>query len=415
MVLEALLGMTGFVSSRWTTYAVVLGAAVACYAALGAVLRAIPSYVPDTLGVGPVGVGLAVGAPAITGAIARPLGGRWADRFGTRRVVVLGALLMSVAVFPAFVSAYPTLLISRLAVGCGEAAMMSAAVLWLLRIAGPEHRGRSLGHIGLANYGGLTIGPLLVSAFSADQHLGRLWLLAIVLPLLGAGAALLVRDSSPRPAGEHEQASIVAMVRRTGRPGIGLLLVNIGYVAVLSFGAIVVAGHGLAIAGLIVPVFGIGVIVSRVALGSLTDRIGPRIVLFAAALTEAAGLCGFAIAGQDGLAIAALVVLSLGQGLAVPALGVLAIAGVPDAQQGAAAGAFFAWFDGGVGLGGPLVGVVARLVSPQAAIVSAAVAVAAVVPVVLLGRVAAADADDRDVSPAAATQTRQREPSHRPA
>jgi MFS family permease len=288
-VLEALLGMNGFMRSRWTSYAVVLTAAVACYAALGAVLRAIPSYVPDTLGVGAVGVGLAVGAPAITGAVARPLGGRWADRFGARRVVVLGALLMSVAVLPAFVSSYPTLLISRLAVGCGEAAMMSAAVLWLLRIAGPEHRGRSLGHIGLANYGGLTIGPLLVSALSADQHIGRLGLLAIFLPLLGAGAALLVHDSSSRQAADPEQASIAAMVRRTGRPGVGLLLVNIGYVAVLSFGAIVVADHGLRAAGLIVPVFGAGVIVSRIALGSLTDRIGPRVVLVAAALTEAAG------------------------------------------------------------------------------------------------------------------------------
>jgi MFS family permease len=194
------------------------------------------------------------------------------------------------------------------------------------------------------------------------------------------------------------------MVRRTGRPGVGLLLVNVGYVAVLSFGAIVVARHGLAISAIIVPVFGAGVIVSRVGLGSLPDRWGARRVLVAAALVEAAGLAVFATATTTSLSIAALVVLSVGQGLAVPARGVLALAGVPDAQQGAAAGAFFAWFDGGVGLGGPAVGVVARLLSPQSSLVAAAVVVGAVVPTVLVaGNRSApsrpphdADSDDRD-------------------
>ncbi|HEX3824937.1 MAG TPA: MFS transporter [Mycobacteriales bacterium] len=373
-------------SFDWRAYAAVLGAAIACYAALGAVLRAVPTYVPTELGAGALAVGLAVGAPAMTGAIARPMGGRWADRLGSRKVVVAGAVIMAAGVVPAFWTSLAALLVSRLLVGCGEALMMSASVLWLLRIAGPEHRGRSLGHIGLANYGGLTIGPLLVTLFDADHHIARLWMLAIVLPLIGAAAALFV-GGAPGPSTEHEPAPIWTMVRRTGRPGVGLLLVNIGYVSVLSFGAIVVARHGLKIGALIVPVFGAGVILSRVGLGSLPDRLGAPIVLFGAAVLEAAGLAVFAVSSTTSMAIVALAILSVGQGLAVPALGVLALADVPAAQQGAAAGAFFAWFDGGVGLGGPLVGAVARLLSPQSAIIAAAVAVAAAVPVVLRRRV----------------------------
>jgi MFS family permease len=373
-------------SIRWPTYAAVLASAVACYAALGAVLRVVPTYVPHTLGGGVVEVGLAVGAPALTGAFLRPLGGRWSDRLGSKRMVIAGALFMAVAVLPALIATLPAFLLSRLAVGAGEAVMMSATVLWLLRIAGPERRGRSLGHIGLANFGGLTIGPLLVNALDADHHVGRLWALAIVLPLLGAAAVLAIRSAPEPSVGRGEQDSTWSMVRRTGRPGVGLLLVNIGYVAILSFGAIVVADHGLTIAALIVPVFGAGVIVSRVVLGSLPDRLGARVVLFAAALVEAVGLVGFAYAHMTVLAVVALVVLSLGQGLAVPALGLLALADVPTEHHGAAAGAFFAWFDGGVGIGGPLVGVVARVLSPQSALVAAAVMVAAVVPVVLTRR-----------------------------
>jgi MFS family permease len=367
-------------------YGAVLGAAVACYAALGAVLRVTPAYVSHSLRGGAVAIGLAVGAPAITGAVLRPLGGRWADRVGPRPMVVIGAVVMVVGIAPAVPASYPAFVASRLLVGAGEAVMMSASVLWLLRLAGEAHRGRSLGHIGVANYAGLTIGPLLVEAVGAQRHIDRLWWLAAALPLAGAAAAVTVR-SAPAPArSPGPQQSTWMMIGRTGRAGVGLLLVNIGYVAVLSFGAAVVASHGLAIGALIVPVFGGGVIASRLGLGWLPDRVGAAVVLLGAALVEAAGLVGFAVSGSTPLSVAALAALSLGQGLAVPALGVLALSGVSRAQHGAAAGAFFAWFDGGVGLGGPLVGAVARVSTPEVALVTAGCAVAAVVPVVLARR-----------------------------
>ncbi len=87
---------------RLPAYGAVLATAVTCYAALGAVLRVAPGYVTHSLGGGAVHVGLAVGAPSITGALLRPLGGRWADRFGARPMVVIGAGLMAVGIGPAF-------------------------------------------------------------------------------------------------------------------------------------------------------------------------------------------------------------------------------------------------------------------------------------------------------------------------
>jgi hypothetical protein len=96
---------------------------------------------------------------------------------------------------------------------------------------------------------------------------------------------------------------------------------------------------------------------------------------------EAAGLTVLGLAGSAGLALSALVVLSAGQGLAVPALGLLALGSIPAEYQGAAAGTFFAYFDGGVGLGGPVVGAVAGAFDPQAAL-----AAGIAVPVVLSGR-----------------------------
>ena len=89
-------------SGAGTSYLTVLATAILCYAALGTVLGILPDYV-HSLGGGAVLVGFAVGAPALTGAPGRPLGGRIADRIGPAQVVIAGALVMAVGTIPAYV------------------------------------------------------------------------------------------------------------------------------------------------------------------------------------------------------------------------------------------------------------------------------------------------------------------------
>jgi MFS family permease len=342
----------------------VLAAAMLCYAALGAVLRVLPGHLTG-LGADPLAIGIAVGAPAITGLIARPGGGRLADRVGPRKVLPAGALIMSVGVAPAAVDTVGAQVASRLLVGAGEGLMMSAAVLWLLRLSGPERRGRALGHIGLANYAGLAAGPLLADAAGS---FARVLLLAAVLPVLGAAA--MPRAVPPAAAPERDGAGLLAA---TLRPGAGLLLVNVGYAAVLAFGG--------ARSALVVPAFAIAVIAVRTLGASIPDRIGARRTLAFAAPMAAAGLVTVALSNGSAAVVAGVVALGAGQALAVPALGLLALSRIDPARHGAAAGAFFAWFDAGVGLGGPAAGLLAHLGGPTSALVGAAVAVACAGPI----------------------------------
>jgi MFS family permease len=374
-------------------YLIVFGTAVLCYAALGAVLVILPDYV-DSLGGGAVLVGFAVGAPALTGAAGRPFGGRLADHLGPARIVIAGAIVMAIGTVPAFVRSLGLLIASRLVVGAGEAAMMAATVLWLLRLAGPERRGRAMGHVGLANYAGLTVGPLLAQALSGQQHPTRVWIVAAILPLLAAASAAVLGRSPDRgvawePAAEEPEPDPTdqrSTLRATLRPGLGLMLVNFGYVAVLSFGAAAATEQGTGIASLVIPVFGVGVIASRTILAGVPDRFGAARTLTVAVTLEAAGLAGVAAATSPPLALFALVVMAVGQGLAVPSLGLLALASVPPSRHGRTAGAFFAYFDAGVGLGGPIVGLAARAADPTGGLFAAAGAVLATAPVALLAR-----------------------------
>jgi MFS family permease len=347
-------------------YQRVLVSALLCYAALGAVLRVIPSHLTG-MGAGPFAVGLAVGAPAITGLLARPAGGRLADRVGPRVVVPAGAVVMAAGIAPAAVDAVPAQIASRLVVGVGEGAMMAAAVLWLLRLAGEERRGRALGHIGLANYGGLATGPLLADAAGSW---GAVLVIAAMLPLLGT----LLMPPAPPAAERHAHGDGAGLLQATVRPGLGLMLVNIGYAATLAFGG----GRS----PVVVPAFAVTVILARTLGAGIPDRFGARSTLAAAAPLAAAGLALIALA--PAVLVVGVVALGAGQALAVPALGVLALARVEPARHGAAAGLFFSWFDAGVGLGGPAAGVLAQLGGPTGALLGAAAAVVCTAPIVLL-------------------------------
>jgi predicted MFS family arabinose efflux permease len=124
-------------------------------------------------------------------------------------------------------------------------------------------------------------------------------------------------------------------------------------------------------------VFAAGVVAVRTFGASVPDRLGGRRTILVSTPLAAAGLLAVALGDIPPVALAGTALLAVGQGLGVPALGLLALARVPAERHGTAAGLFFAFFDAGVGAGGPMVGVVARLTTPADALIVAAGAVTA--------------------------------------
>src|SRR5439155_7477691 len=109
------------------------------------------------------------------------------------------------------------------------------------------------------------------------------------------------------------------------------------------------------------------VVLGRLLLGRLPDRIGAQVTAFGAFLAETAGLVLIGAAHAWVVAAAGAVVMGAGFSLLFPSLALIVMSRTADEDRGTVMGAFTAFFDVGVGLGAPLAGGIAALAGYPAA------------------------------------------------
>jgi len=334
---------------------------VAFFAAIAPLL---PTYVDD-LGLSKAQAGILSASYAAGTLLASLPAGFIASRFGPRRTVIVGLMLLGVAslVFGLVEQIY-LLDGARFLQGCAGALIWSGALTWLITTAPEENRGSVIGTaLGTAVAGAL-LGPAL-GALAATVGTG---------PVFGSVLAitsLLAYGASRIPESHTAERQSLREVRDTilSRP----VRDAAGFVAVPSvmFGAIEVlvplridalgGGHGVIAAGFIAGA-GLEAALAPLA-GRYSDRVGRRNPYVIGLSICACAMIAVAAAATLGGVLVALIFTSLGAGLCfAPALTLLSdVAESSSLHQGFAAGlSNMAWASGQVvgGIGG---GVIATL------------------------------------------------------
>jgi MFS family permease len=354
----------------------VFAAALMAFLSIGAALPVLPSYVHGPRHSGDVAVGMVVGAFAITAVICRPLAGRQADWRGRRVVMVTGALIMALGGLLYLVSdGIPSLILGRLVSGAGEGLVYTAGATWAVDLAPEDRRGLALGLFGLAVWGGLSLGPVAGELLRSDVNYDAVWIFTAVLPLVGAIIATRLPDPVLVSAEAQVKRGLRAMFPRAAhRPGIALALANVGYAALAGFAVLALKARGIGDGATVFTAFAVAVFASRLVLSRVPDRAGARPTATAAGLLEALGLSIIAAAQSLPLALVGAVVVGVGFSMLFPSLALMVVGDVEDDRRGSALGAFTAFFDIGVGLGGPISGATAAIAGYPAVFYLSAVA-----------------------------------------
>lgn len=350
--------------------------ALLAFLAIGAALPVLPAYVRGPLHSGDLAVGIVVGAFAITAVVCRPLAGRQADIRGRRAVLVAGSCAMAAGgALYLLAGSVPALVAARLVVGAGEGAVYTAGATWAVDLAPEDRRGLALGLFGLAVWGGLSLGPLAGELLRSGVGYDAVWSATALLPFAGAAIALRLPEPA-RGQAAREPRPMAFFPRAAHRPGIALALANVGYAALAGFVVLHLKARGIGGGASVFTAFALAVFASRLVLSRVPDRAGARPTATAAGLLEALGLCVIAIAHSLAVALCGAIVVGLGFSMLFPSLALMVVGRVGGDRRGSALGAFTAFFDIGVGLGGPLAGATAALAGYPAVFVLAAAAAA---------------------------------------
>jgi MFS family permease len=332
----------------------------ACFAAIGCVLPILPRYVHRPLHAGDVATGFVVGAFAFTAIIARPWAGRQADVRGRRLLVVGGAVVIALGGALLYVPAgVPGALVARLVAGVGEGVVFTAGSAWIVDLAPAHRRGRAISWYGVATWAGLSLGPAIGSGLDSLGGYDAVWALATVMPLVGAAIAWRRPSDARAVAADRPRGPLIS--REALAPGAALALMNACYATLAGFVGLHLSARGDGHGTLVFVTFGVTVVLSRLVLGSLPDRIGALRAGVVAAVAACAGLVVVALAHSWPVAASGSVVIGFGFATLYPALALWVVDRVGEERRGAALGTFTSFFDAGFGLGAPLAGAVAAI------------------------------------------------------
>lgn len=362
------------------------------------VLPLLPLFLTKTLGAGALALGWIEGLADATASVLKLVSGRWADRLGRNRPLVLTGYAISSIVRPfvgAATSAWHVLAV-RMTDRTGKGIRTSPRDALLAGSVPPGAHASAFGFHRAMDHSGAVLGPLLAAGFLTfvSQDLRVLfWLSA----LPGAAAVLVLwryvveTGPSTERAREREQPASDEQPPAPGASRLVRFLVPLGLFtlgnASDAFLLLKAGGSHAPIATLPLLWMGLHVVKAAASIpsGRLADRVGRRRVIAAGWLVYAAVYAGFAFAESPAAIWGLFLVYGLYHGLVEGPERALIAEAAPPRKRGAT----FGWYHLTLGVlslaASILFGTIWQLAGSRAAfLTSAGLALVAVAALVIL-------------------------------
>jgi MFS family permease len=330
----------------------------------GLAIPALPLHVHQELGLSSFVVGLVSGVQFGASLVSRVWSGRYADRRGAKRAIVIGLVaagiagllyILSLPFVDAPVTSVTILLLGRALLGGAESFVITGALSWGLALVDTQNVGKVIAWLGTALYAAFAIGAPVGTALYRAHGLFAIGLATAAGPF---AVLLLIAPLRPVEPLRRVQPRLATVVAAVSLPGIGLAFCSLGFAAITTFITLLFATSEWTPAWLGITAFATAFMLTRVAFGHLPDRIGGAKAAFISVFIEAAGLGLIWLAPSPGLAVAGAVLTGAGYALVYPGLGIEAVRRVPPQSRGFAMGTYTAFFDLGIAIASPALGLV---------------------------------------------------------
>ena len=330
----------------------VVGATFLGFLGIGTVLPGLPLHVRYDLGGSDETVGYVIGVFSFVALGARFLSGPMADTKGRKVTFLTGlgscAAAGAIYLLPlGLAGAY----LARVLQGFGEACLYTGAATWAVEIAGVHRSSQALGYISSGIWGGISAGPVLGNWVGSFQH-------AAMIQTLLAGIGFLLLTRVPENFKPHPVKGPNAWLNpRMLVPGFTIGLVNVHYPVMTGFLILHLQKHGNS-GRAAFTAYAAVILLSRFFLGSLPDRVHPRITYYFGVSAMAAGLLVLASGPPPLVAIVAAGVLGLGFSFPWSSIASTLLRRTPENERGSLVSYLGGFYDLFVGIGSFSAGIV---------------------------------------------------------
>lgn len=335
------------------------------YFLIGLPLAVFPGVVHLELGYSAALAGGLISLQYVATLLTRSFVGRISDHRGAK-ITVLGGLILAalngVCILVASFCHAPLaillwLLLSRLFLGAAESGTGTGCITWGIARCGAASTSQVISWNGVSSYGGIAAGAPAGVALMQYGGLHALAAVAIILPLLGFAGAVF--NPGVPPIAGAKRMSMLSVAREIVPFGLGLAGGSFGFGVIVAFTALYYTDHGWSGAALALTSFGGCFVLMRIFFGSSISRFGGFRVSLISFAVESLGLLMLWLAPIPFVALLGASLAGIGFSLVFPALAVEALQPIAAGSRGAAIGIYTVFLDVGLGITGPLAGILA--------------------------------------------------------
>jgi len=302
------------------------------------------------LGGSTAAAGLFLGFLTYASAFSAPITGTFADRVGTRRVLIVASIAITCfSLAYAVMSSYRVMLALVLVHGVFWSGLLTGSAAYMTNILPESRRAEGLAYWGLSTIAAIAVAPTI-----------GFWMYRFGWTALCLGAAVLNVIMAIIAWRLPTQTVVASAVHHTGRRLIEwrvlvlsftLFLYSFGYGGITSFTALYADANEVSPKGIYLTALAIVILVTRPMSGRLGDRFGYRRVLLPSLILISLGLWSLVFGGSRFWLLLSALIFGAGFGTAYPVFVGYVMRHVRPERRGAAFGAILACFDTGIGTG----------------------------------------------------------------
>lgn len=298
----------------------------------------------------------------LTKAFVNLAAGRWSDRWGRKRILLLGwAVGIPVPFLIIFATSWTWIVFANVLLGVNQALTWSMTLVMKIDLAGSNRRGLAIGLNEFAGYTGLAV-VAAASAFLASQYGLRPepFYLGVSIAFAGLVLSLFVHETTERADQPGEAQAFASVLRRVSvsnprllRACLGGLVVNLKDGVLWGLMPIFLLSKGL-------PVSDIGIVVAlypatwgftQIFFGTASDRIGRKVLITTGFGLQGAGILGLVVGRSFAGYLVSSFLIGLGTAMVYPTLIALVADETQAGWRATALGVYRFWRDLGYAFG----------------------------------------------------------------